>query len=158
MGEPSRTGERGTTDDVRTGLGVDALKRAYEEKLRYVLGRFTDVATRNDRYLALALAVRDRLMDRWMRSGETYYRSSARTVCYLSAEYLLGPHLGNNLLKLGVLDEARRAMEELGLDFDELLDQEEEPGLGTRGDAGRRSASSRAGGAIPGRTDGRRDG
>ena len=102
MGERSRAGTK-PSDDVRTGLGVDALKRAYEEKLRYVLGRFPEVATLNDRYLALALAVRDRLMDRWMRSGETYYRTSSRTVCYLSAEYLLGPHLGNNLLNLGML-------------------------------------------------------
>jgi starch phosphorylase len=133
MGERSRAGKSEPSDDVRTGLGVDALKRAYEEKLLYVLGRFPKVATRNDRYLALALAVRDRLMDRWMRSGETYYRTSARTVCYLSAEYLLGPHLANNLLNLGMLDEARQAAEELGLDFDALLDQEEEPGLGNGG-------------------------
>ena len=56
-----------------------------------------------------------------------------RTVCYLSAEFLLGPHLGNNLLNLGALDTARQAMEELGLDFEELLDQEEEPGLGNGG-------------------------
>jgi starch phosphorylase len=136
MGEPGHAGERGTTDDVRTGLSVEAFKRAYEDNLRYSLGRFSQVATPNDRYLALAHAVRDRLMDRWIRSGEAYYRARARTVCYLSAEYLLGPHLGNNLLKLGVLDEARRAMEELGLDFDELLDQEEEPGLGTGASGG----------------------
>ena len=122
-----------TRDDVRTGLSVEAFKRAYEDNLRYALGRFPEVATRNDRYLALAYAVRDRLMDRWIRTGEAYYRSRARTVCYLSAEFLLGPHLGNNLLNLGVLAEARQAIEELGLDFDALLDQEEEPGLGNGG-------------------------
>jgi len=120
-------------DDIRIGASVDALKRAYEENLLYVVGRFPEVATRNDKYLALAYAVRDRLMDRWMRTVEAYYRSSARTVCYLSAEYLLGPHLGNNLLNLGMLGEARQAMEELGQDFDALLDQEEEPGLGNGG-------------------------
>jgi starch phosphorylase len=128
MSEGSRDGQRGTSDDARTGLSVEAFKRAYEDNLRYSLGRFSQVATPNDRYLALAHAVRDRLMDRWIRSGEAYYRSRARTVCYLSAEYLLGPHLGNNLLNLGVLDEVRQAMEELGLDFEDLLEQEEEPG------------------------------
>ena len=56
-----------------------------------------------------------------------------RTVCYLSAEFLLGPHLGNNLLNLGAFDTARQAMEELGLDFEKLLEQEEEPGLGNGG-------------------------
>jgi starch phosphorylase len=130
--EPGRDPVK-TADDVRTGLSVDAFKRAYRDNLRYVLGRFPEVATPNDRYLALAHAVRDRLMDRWMRTVEAYYRRRARTVCYLSAEFLLGPHLGNNLLNLGVLDVARRAMEEMGLDFDALLAQEEEPGLGNGG-------------------------
>ena len=129
MTERNRVGD----DDCRTALSVEAFKRAYEENLRYAAGRFPQVATRNDRYLALAYAVRDRLMDRWMRSSEAFYSSHARTVCYLSAEYLLGPHLGNNLLNLGVLSEARQAIEELGLDFDSILDQEEEPGLGNGG-------------------------
>jgi starch phosphorylase len=134
MADPSRVQEENEArDDVHTGLSVEAFKRAYADNLRYALGRFPAVATRNDRYLALAHAVRDRLMDRWMRSGEAYYRARARTVCYFSAEYLLGPHLGNNLLNLGVLDEARQATEELGLDFDVLLAQEEEPGLGNGG-------------------------
>jgi starch phosphorylase len=133
MRERRRTASDVAADEHRTGLSVEAFKRAYEENLRYALGRFPEVATPNDRYLALAYAVRDRLMDRWMRTSEAYYHASARTVCYLCAEYLLGPHLGNNLLNLGVLAEARRAMEELGLDFDALLEQEEEPGLGNGG-------------------------
>ena len=140
MGEGSRGG-RPPSDDVRTGLSVEAFKRAYEENLRFALGRFPQVATLNDRYLALAYAVRDRLMDRWIRSGEAYYGSRARTVCYFSAEFLLGPHLGNNLLNLGVLDEARQAMEELERDFDALLDQEEEPGWVMGGSAGWRPAT-----------------
>ena len=133
MDEGSGAERREPGDHVRTGLSVEAFKRAYEDNLRFALGRFPQVATSNDRYLALAYAVRDRLMDRWIRSGEAYYASQARTVCYLSAEFLLGPHLGNNLLNLGVLDEAHQAMEELGHDFFGLLDQEEEPGLGNGG-------------------------
>lgn len=130
---PDTPETRPPDDDVRTGLSVEAFKRAYQDNLRYALGRFPQVATLNDRYLALSLAVRDRLMDRWMRTVEAYYASGPRTVCYLSAEFLLGPHLGNNLLNLGVLDEARQAMDELERDFDALLDQEEEPGLGNGG-------------------------
>jgi glucan phosphorylase len=57
----------------------------------------------------------------------------SRTVCYLSAEFLIGPQLGNNLINLGIFDNARQAMRELGLDLEMLLDQEEEPGLGNGG-------------------------
>src|SRR5262245_57644560 len=121
------------TDDMRVGTDVEAWKSAFQRNLFYILGRFPATATMNDKYLALAYSVRDRLLDRWVKSSETYFRKKARTVCYLSAEFLLGPHLGNNLLNLGMFDAAKQAMEELGLDFERLLDQEEEPGLGTGG-------------------------
>ena len=117
----------------RGGGDVEAWKRAFREKLFGVLGRFPETATTNDNYLALAHAVRDRLLERWVRTSETYYRRKVRTVCYLSAEFLLGPHLGNNLVNLGTLDAAKQAMEELGLDFAKLLEQEEEPELGNGG-------------------------
>jgi glycogen phosphorylase len=120
-------------DDPRTGRSVEAIKRAFQDALLYHCGRFPAVATRNDQYLALAYAVRDRLLERWMATGETYYRRKARSVAYLSAEFLLGPHLGNNLLNLGIAEEARAALRELDLDLDVLLEQEEEPGLGNGG-------------------------
>jgi starch phosphorylase len=122
-----------TPDDTRRGTDTEAWKRAFRENLFYVLGRFPATATANDKYLALAYSVRDRLLDRWVKTSETYYRKKVRTVCYLSAEFLLGPHLGNNLINLGAFDTAKQAMEELGLDFEKLLDQEEEPGLGSGG-------------------------
>jgi glycogen phosphorylase len=121
------------TDNARAAIDVEAWKQAFQRNLFYILGRFPATATMNDKYLALAYSVRDRLLDRWVKTSETYYRQKVRTACYLSAEYLLGPHLGNNLLNLGAFDTAKQAMEELGLDFDKLLDQEEEPGLGNGG-------------------------
>ncbi len=120
-------------DDVRTGLSLEAFKQAFRDNLFYLLGRFPEVATRNDRYMALAYTVRDRLLQRWVRTGQTYFEKRSRTVCYLSAEFLLGPHLKNNLINLGLYDMARQAMEELGLDLEDLLEQEEEPGLGNGG-------------------------
>jgi len=120
-------------EDVRTGLSLEAFKQAFRENLFYLLGRFPEVATRNDRYMALAYTVRDRLLQRWVRSGQTYFEKRTRTVCYLSAEFLLGPHLKNNLINLELYDVARQAMEELGFDLEELLEQEEEPGLGNGG-------------------------
>jgi len=112
---------------------VEAVKKEFKEALFAALGRFPEAATPNDRYLALALAVRRQVMRRWVATSETYYKKASRTVCYLSAEFLLGPHLGNNLLNLGLQDEARQAVAELGYDLDALLAQEEEPGLGNGG-------------------------
>jgi starch phosphorylase len=120
-------------DDYRTGLSVDTLKRAIMNKLMYAQARFPEVATKNDFYLALAYTVRDRLLHRWIHTAKTYHKQKSRTVCYLSAEFLLGPHLGNNLINLGMYEQIREATKELGLDLGELLAQEEEPGLGNGG-------------------------
>jgi glycogen phosphorylase len=121
------------SDDIRTGLSARAIRQAIHESLFYHQARFPAVATRNDYYLALAYAVRDRLLHRWLRAAQTYYEKASRTVCYLSAEFLLGPQLGNNLINLGVQSQVRQAVEELNLDLEELLEQEEEPGLGNGG-------------------------
>jgi starch phosphorylase len=83
--------------------------------------------------MALAYTVRDRILDRWIETSILYFERRVRTVCYLSAEYLPGPHLGLNLVNLGLYDEAQQAMSELGLDLEKLLEQEEEPGLGNGG-------------------------
>jgi starch phosphorylase len=114
-------------------LGVEDWKRSIADKLYYALARFPAVATPNDRYLAVALAVRDRLLERWLATASTYAREGSRTVCYLSAEFLLGPHLANNLLNLGVEREVRQALGEMGYDLDAIVAQEEEPGLGNGG-------------------------
>jgi starch phosphorylase len=120
-------------EDERTGLDKDVIKRAFLDHLFFSQGKFPALATMNDYYLALAYTIRDRLLHRWISTAAAYTEQGARTVCYLSAEFLLGTHLGNNLINLGIYDEAREAVEELGLDFLELLRQEEEPGLGNGG-------------------------
>jgi len=117
----------------RTGLSVDEIKQDFVENLFCIQARFPAVASKNDNYQALAYTVRDRLLARWARSAETYRNEAPRSVCYLSAEYLPGPHLAANLLNLGITERVRQAMAELGHDLDELLEQEEEPGLGNGG-------------------------
>jgi starch phosphorylase len=120
-------------EHTRTGLSKEALKQAYVDNLFYLQGRFPEVATAHDLYMAAAYTVRDRLLDRWIKTARTYKQSQARTVCYLSAEFLLGPHLVNNLINLGIMEPAREAGEELELDFEAIVEQEEEPGLGNGG-------------------------
>ena len=120
-------------EDDRTGLDIETIKRAFLDNLFYIQGKFPEIATQNDYYMALAYTVRDRLFRRWLNTAETYSKQGARTVCYLSAEFLMGPHLGNNLINLGIFDTVKQAMTELGLNLDELFEKEEEPGLGNGG-------------------------
>lgn len=122
-----------SAEDARTCLGKEGLKQAMLDNLFYVQGKFPALATMNDYYMALAYTVRDRLLQRWVSTADTYTRRGSRTVAYLSAEFLLGPHLGNNLLNLGIYDQAREAVRELGLSLAELMGQEPEPGLGNGG-------------------------
>jgi starch phosphorylase len=122
-----------SNENVRTGNLSSDLRQAVLDHLRYSIGRLPIVATRHEYYRALALAVRDRMQDRWARTTESYIARNAKFACYLSAEFLLGPHLGNNLLNLDLEQAARTAMTELGQDFEAILACEEEPGLGNGG-------------------------
>src|SRR5260370_38348352 len=119
--------------NVRTGLDVPEIKRDLIDNLFYLLGKFPEVATPNDWYLAIAYTVRDRLLDRWVQSAQQYYEQKARTVCYLSAEFLIGPQLAMNLLRMNCEESFRQAAGQFGLNIDELIEHEEEPGLGNGG-------------------------
>jgi glycogen phosphorylase len=118
---------------MRTAEGVSSIKQAILDHLQYSQGRTQIQATINDWYIALALTVRDRLMQRAVRTVETIAAGRDKVVCYLSAEFLLGPHLDNNLVNLGIRDEVAQAVGDLGLDLTTLIEQEEEPGLGNGG-------------------------
>ncbi|NJK62668.1 MAG: glycogen/starch/alpha-glucan phosphorylase [Synechococcaceae cyanobacterium SM2_3_1] len=120
-------------EDDRTGLSIETLRRALADNLFYIQGKFPGIATRNDYYVALAYTVRDRLLQRWLNSLRLSTQPSVKVVCYLSAEFLLGPHLLNNLINLGITEQVQQAVEESGLNFWDLVAQEEEPGLGNGG-------------------------
>jgi len=120
-------------DDTRPRDDAASLRRDLIAKLYFELAKFPEVATRNDQFLALSFAVRDRLLHRWVESSRTYLEGKHRSVIYLSAEFLIGPQLGANLLALGLEAAARTALGELGLSLDELIEHEEEPGLGNGG-------------------------
>jgi starch phosphorylase len=96
-------------------------------------GKVPAIATQNDWYMAVAYSVRDRLVHRWMQSIETLLKQQAKIVTYFSAEFLMGPHLGNAVINLGIEQQIRQALLNLGLDLDSILLQEEEPGLGNGG-------------------------
>jgi starch phosphorylase len=120
-------------EDDRTGLEIETLRRAMADNLFYIQGKYPEIASNNDFYMALAYTVRDRLLQRWLNTTRTYLNSNVKKVCYLSAEFLVGPHLGNNLINLDIFEQVRQAVEESGLNLQELIDTEEEPGLGNGG-------------------------
>ncbi|MDM7954024.1 MAG: glycogen/starch/alpha-glucan phosphorylase, partial [Cyanobium sp. CZS 25K] len=127
--------EPGTyADPQRNGLAAKDLLDGLVEHLFYSLGRRVQEADRHDLYMALSYAVRDRLMTRYLAGLDAINASPTRVVAYLSAEFLIGPQLGNNLLMLGIQQEAAEALRPFGIvDIEEILEVEEEPGLGNGG-------------------------
>ncbi len=133
MTKKNRLPSNNQCESTRTGLTTSLLRQAFQENLFCLQGRLPVVATRNDYYMALAYTVRDRLLYRWINTSQTYVDENVKVVAYLSAEFLVGPHLANNLINLGIYNEVRDAISSLGLDIQNLIDQEEEPGLGNGG-------------------------
>lgn len=131
---PHRTSEAAVQiEDDRTGMNVETLRRAFLDNLYYIQGKDLQLATPYDLYMALSYTVRDRLLQRWLHTQEVYLQQDVRSVCYLSAEYLLGRQLGNALINVGLYEQARAFLKEMNLDLRDLMEQEIEPGLGNGG-------------------------
>ena len=120
-------------EDIRTGTSLATLKQAKLDHLNYIQGLIPELATQNDWYMAVAYTVRDRMIEHFIRSMKKFRRPEVKIASYLSAEFLMGPHLGNNLLNMGLTDGVREALMELGLDLDSIIEREAEPGLGNGG-------------------------
>src|SRR3979490_2647348 len=101
--------ESARATDERVALNKEAFKHAVLDNLYYVQGKTPALATKIDYYMALAYTVRDRMLHRWISTTQTDTQQGSRTVAYLSAEFLMGPHLGNNLVNLGVYEAVRAA-------------------------------------------------
>ena len=115
------------------GTSSEALRSSFLNHLTRTVGRLFEVSTDTERYHALAHVVRDHVMDDWIRTIQSYRERDVRVVCYLSAEFLLGPHLMNDLLSLDLTGNCREALKSIGVSLETLADQEPEPGLGNGG-------------------------
>ena len=120
-----------TVDDQQER--INELKRAFAYNIFYKQGVTTQTARINDYYLAVAYTLRDRMQHLFINSVEALLEKESKIVCYLSAEFLMGPHLHNNLVNLGLYDEFAQAADESGLNLKDIIDHEEEPGLGNGG-------------------------
>ena len=121
-------------EKIRTGLGADAIAEDLIDNLYFLQAKLPLHATRNDWYMALAYTVRDRMLDRYIQTIEAIVNTkTVKAVAYLSAEFLTGPHLGNSLINLGIWEATEEAVSKVGQNLTDLLEQEEEPGLGNGG-------------------------
>ncbi|TBL96145.1 glycogen phosphorylase [Hafnia alvei] len=114
-------------------VSVEALKHSIAYKLMFVVGKDPSIANQHDWLNATLFAVRDRMVERWLRSTRAQFSQDVRQVYYLSMEFLLGRTLSNALMAMGVYDETKQALDEMGLDLEELIDEEIDPGLGNGG-------------------------
>lgn len=114
-------------------LSVEALKHSIAYKLMFTLGKDPVIANKHEWLNATLLAVRDRMVERWLRSNRAQRSQDVRQVYYLSMEFLVGRTLSNALLSMGIYNDARDALNEMGFDLEELIEEESDPGLGNGG-------------------------
>ncbi|MFL5337237.1 MAG: glycogen/starch/alpha-glucan phosphorylase [Geminicoccaceae bacterium] len=114
-------------------LDPEAFRQAVLAKLIYQVGKDPEHATRHDWFFALALAVRDRLVDGWMATTRDVYDRDRKRVYYLSLEFLIGRLLADSLRNLGIYEVAGEALSTLGVDAEELLKVEPDAALGNGG-------------------------
>lgn len=111
----------------------EELREAILAKLIYAVGKDTKTASQHDWFMALALAVRDRITDRWMSATRRTHQAGGKTVYYLSVEFLIGRLLFDGLVNLGLVETARDALSALGVDLDEIRQEEPDAALGNGG-------------------------
>jgi glycogen phosphorylase len=116
------------------GSDATAIQDSIKHHLQFTLAELPDhVDSRWEPYVSLALAVRDRLIESWVRTHESYYEHDAKRVYYLSLEFLMGRTLGNAALNLGIMDACAEALLKLGYTLEELREAEWDAGLGNGG-------------------------
>jgi starch phosphorylase len=116
-----------------TDSSIDGFRKELADHIYHSLGTAIQVASKHDLTTALSLAVRDRLIDRARKTADAHYAANSKCVYYLSAEYLLGKQLPQALLYTDTTELARATLAGIGVDLQELLDLDPEPGLGNGG-------------------------
>ena len=119
-------------DDNGANL-IQELRESFQHHLRRTLAKDRYTATNRDRYHAFALAVRDRLIERWLATQESHHTRMVKRIYYLSLEFLIGRSLEHNAMNLRLEHACRQAAKELGIDWNDLLEQEVDAGLGNGG-------------------------
>ncbi len=125
--------ESDNSSSTRQGTSPEAIQLDYAEQLKYELARDRYTSTKNNRYIALSRAIRDRLIDRWIETQQAHHDDRVKRVYYLSLEFLMGRALGNNVINFKLMNAVEKALDQLGVDFEELREVEVDAGLGNGG-------------------------
>ena len=123
----------GLTQAPPLAMDVAGLARGFRHYYAHSLGRDKYCRSAEYHYIALAMTVRDRLMERWKQTRYAYEESDCKRAYYLSLEFLMGRSLGNAALNLGLTDKIRDALHSLGLEMEDLVEAEQDAGLGNGG-------------------------
>ncbi|MBN2035600.1 MAG: glycogen/starch/alpha-glucan phosphorylase [Chitinispirillaceae bacterium] len=115
------------------GKTVEDIRRGFLSNLEYNLAKDRTSLTMNDQFLSLSYTVRERLIERWIASQQSYHTKNAKRIYYLSMEFLLGRLLSDNIINLQIAEACRQAIRELQLDMEDIIDQEHDAGLGNGG-------------------------
>ncbi|GAB1482491.1 glycogen/starch/alpha-glucan phosphorylase [Treponema sp.] len=119
--------------EEKLGMDAESIEKSFMHHMAYSLGKDKYSATQQDSYTSIAMTTRDRLIERWINTQQTYHNEHAKRVYYLSLEFLIGRTLGNSLINLDLYEEAAKAMKELGYTLEELREKEWDAGLGNGG-------------------------
>ncbi len=114
-------------------INKEEFKKDVKSNLRALFRKDIDEATGQQIFQAVAYATKDYIVDMWIATHKKYEEQDAKTVYYLSMEFLMGRALGNNVINLGADKQIREALEELGLDLNVIEDEEPDAGLGNGG-------------------------
>ncbi|MCM8814338.1 MAG: glycogen/starch/alpha-glucan phosphorylase [Candidatus Omnitrophica bacterium] len=118
---------------VQRAMTKEGIKISFKENRQYIMAKDQYSATAHDNYMSMAIAIRDRVVERWILTQERYHKQKLKRVYYLSLEFLIGRLLGNNVLNLGIWDPSWQALQELGFDPEQMRDEETDAGLGNGG-------------------------
>lgn len=118
---------------IHKDMSRQGIERSFLANREYTLAKDKYTATLNDDYVALAIAIRDRLIERWITTQQAYHDKNVKRVYYLSMEFLIGRLLSTNILNLDIWDQVSQAMQDLGFDLEELRECETDAGLGNGG-------------------------
>ncbi len=122
-------------DVMRAWQGNDpeSIAWGFAGHLKYTLSKDRYTSTQHDRYVALAMTVRDRLIERWIKTQQKHHDVNAKRVYYLSLEFLMGRAMGNNVINMKLEDSVRSALNDMGYTWEDLRDEETDAGLGNGG-------------------------